>query len=252
MIERLLPDGVAVAEIHGGSRFDGALTPAEAEQVAGVAPRRQAEFGAGRACARSALCALGVAPVTIPTGPAGEPRWPTGVVGSITHCHRYAAAAVGRSQMLAAIGIDAEPDRALPAGILAGLATPDERAALPRRSGASDPHWDRLLFSAKEAVFKAWYPLTGCLIGFDAATVVFDPAAGTWGSFEVRLAGGPIRTMTGRWLAEQGLIACAVCVERPAQAAIAASTSSRAARVFPLTNESTWGRAAAIPPTSGR
>ena len=38
-------------------------------------------------------------------------------------------------------------------------------------------HWGRLLFSAKEAVYKAWYPLTGRWLGFEEARLTIDPGA---------------------------------------------------------------------------
>jgi enterobactin synthetase component D / holo-[acyl-carrier protein] synthase len=57
---------------------------------------------------------FGALPAPILPGPAGEPGWPPGVTGSITHCPGYRACAVARTEDLAAIGIDAEPDEELP------------------------------------------------------------------------------------------------------------------------------------------
>ena len=88
--------------------------------------------------------------------------WPAGIRGSMTHCAGYAAAAVGPISRISAIGIDAEPDAPLPDGVLDLVATAAERdrlAVTPRKPDI--PHWDRLLFSAKEAVYKAWFPLVG-------------------------------------------------------------------------------------------
>jgi hypothetical protein len=80
----------------------------------------------------------------------------------MTHCSGYAAAAVGRLQRISAIGIDAEPDAPLPDGVLDLVATPAERDRLAMTQHEPDsPNWDRLLFSAKEAVYKAWFPLVG-------------------------------------------------------------------------------------------
>ena len=64
-----------------------------------------------------------------------EPLWPAGVVGSITHCDGYRAAAVARATDLATVGIDAEPHEPLPDGVLAAIALPAEppRAARARR-----------------------------------------------------------------------------------------------------------------------
>ena len=167
-------------------------------------PRRRAEFTAGRACARAALAALGLPAAPVLAGRAGEPRWPAGVTGSITHCAGYRACAAARIADVAAIGIDAEPDAGLPAGLIESVAGQAERAWIARHA-ASDPAvcWDRLLFSAKEAVGKLWYPLTGHWPGF-GQFAVFPAAAGT---FEAHVAGS---RLTGRWLARGGLIVTAV------------------------------------------
>src|SRR5215470_7219682 len=187
LIAGLLPPTVAVAESAGGPPAAGpALFPAEAAAVRTAGPRRRAEFTAGRLCARAALARLGVPAAPILPGPAGEPQWPPGVTGSITHCSGYLACAVARAADVAAIGIDAEPDAGLPAGLIETVATGAERAWI-RRQAAAGPAvcWDRLLFSAKEAVGKLWYPLTGQWLGFHQAAVGL--AAG--GTFTVCLPG---------------------------------------------------------------
>jgi hypothetical protein len=63
-------------------------------------------------------------------GAAGEPIWPTGVQGSMTHCPGYAAAAVGLRSSISAIGIDAEPDAPFADKVLTLVATPAERHRL--------------------------------------------------------------------------------------------------------------------------
>lgn len=76
--------------------------------------RRQREFATARSCARTALARLGVPPVPVLASPRGAPRWPAGVVGSITHCDGYRAAAVAYTRDVVSLGIDAEPDEPLP------------------------------------------------------------------------------------------------------------------------------------------
>jgi enterobactin synthetase component D / holo-[acyl-carrier protein] synthase len=151
-----------------------------------------------------ALAGLGLPAAPVLTGRAGEPRWPAGVSGSITHCAGYRACAVARTADVAALGIDAEPDAELPAGLLESVADRAERTWIARQAAAgSAVCWDRLLFSAKEAVAKAWYPLTGHWLGFGQLTVFPDSA----GTFDARMAGS---RLTGRWLARDGLIVTAV------------------------------------------
>src|SRR2546423_6154826 len=150
VIGEILPDWVAVAESFGDLP-DAPLLGPEASAVASAVPSRQREFATGRAVARQALAALGVAPVPLARGPGGEPGWPAGVVGSITHCAGYRGAAVAPATRAASVGIDAEPDAPLPDGVLDLVSLPAERAALSTWSGLSS---DRLLLFAQESVCK--------------------------------------------------------------------------------------------------
>ena len=205
MLADLLPPAAAVAESLGPEPEPGAgLFPAEEALVRTADPRRRAEFTAGRACARTALARLGLPATPVLTGRAGEPRWPAGVTGSITHCAGYRACAVARTADLAGLGIDAEPDAGLPAGLIEAVASGAERAWIARLAAAGPAVcWDRLLFSAKEAAGKSWYPLTGQWPRFGDLTVF----PGTDGTFEADLGG---YAATGRWLARAGLIVTAV------------------------------------------
>ena len=161
------------------------LFPEEEALLARAVDKRRREFATARDCARGALAALGVAPVPILRGERGAPQWPPGIVGSITHCAGYRAAAVARASDVLTIGLDAEPDEMLPDGVLGSVSLPGERERL-RDLAAAAPGtcWDRLLFSAKESVYKAWFPLTGRWLGFEDADITIDAADGT---FEARL-----------------------------------------------------------------
>lgn len=211
LITRILPYAAVAAESVGELPEAGqGLFPAEERAVRTAGPRRRAEFAAGRRCARTALAGLGVSAAPILPGPAGEPQWPVGVVGSITHCPGYRACAVARAADLTAIGIDAEPDEELPGGLIEAVATAPERAWIRRQAAAgSAVRWARLVFSAKEAAGKAWYPLTGQWP--DRGDLAVSATAA--GTLTVRLpSAGPglPGTMTGRWLARDGLIITAV------------------------------------------
>lgn len=217
MIEGIVPKSAACAESFGGSPGTGLFAEEEALVARATAKRRQ-EFTAGRQCARSALAALGVPEAPIPRGYRGAPQWPDGIVGSITHCAGYCAAAVARTADLVTIGLDAEPDAALPGGVLEMVSRPAERTRL-RDLAAAWPgtSWDRLLFCAKEAVYKAWFPLTGRWLGFADADITIDATDGT---FSARLlvpmpapGGVPLGDgFTGRWLASGNLLLTAIAV----------------------------------------
>jgi 4'-phosphopantetheinyl transferase EntD len=216
MLASILPPEVIVAEVFGDRYDHGGLLAAEKSAVAGAGLKRRREFTAVRVCARQALARAGLPPAAIVPGPSGAPLWPPGVVGSMTHCAGYRACAIGRAEQITAIGIDAEPHDELPGGVLALVATESEQAALARlRRSAPETCWDRILFSAKEAVFKAWWPGNGRHLGFKQAELTVEPD----GTFLARLSGpGPAAdgqapvSYRGRWLVASELIATAVVV----------------------------------------
>lgn len=216
MIEALLPAAVAVAET-GEDGDDADLFPEEAVAVAKAVEKRRREFAGGRGCAHRALERLGVARGPVPAGERGEPIWPSGVVGTISHCRGYRGCAVARAADVVTIGIDAEPHAPLPEGLLGDVARREELGALSELARAEpDVNWDRLLFSAKEAVYKAWYPLTERWLGFEDAVLSFDPERR---EFSARLlvpgpvvAGAEISGFRGRWLVKDGLVMTAIAL----------------------------------------
>jgi len=159
MIESPFPGYVGFAVRTRESADGYRLDPAEARLVSPrMAHKRREEFVLGRAAAHAAFACLGVNPSPpILQGPMREPLWPEGYIGSITHTDGIAACAVCSRRHAAGIGIDLER---VPQGFDQDLcevvATDDERAWIDR---------DALrlirLFSAKEAVFKGFFPQTG-------------------------------------------------------------------------------------------
>jgi 4'-phosphopantetheinyl transferase EntD len=216
VISEILPAVVASAEAFDDPS-DAALFPAEEALIARAVQKRRREFTTGRHCARAALGRLGIAPVPILPGQAGAPQWPPGIVGSITHCAGYRAAAVARAGQVITIGLDAEPAQWLPGEVLGLVALPGERDRLLDLARAEPGVcWDRLLFSAKESVYKAWFPLAGRWLGFADADITINAADGT---FEARLlvpgpelGGVPLAGFTGRWLIAEGMILTAITV----------------------------------------
>jgi 4'-phosphopantetheinyl transferase EntD len=155
--------------------------PEEANTIRNLTPARRQEFLTGRACARRALSNLGLPAGAIPRGRDRDPLWPSGIVGSITHCTGYRAAAVAQSRHIQGIGIDAEPNERLDRDILRVIAIEKEFAELECLPGACC--WDRLLFSAKESVFKAWFPLTRRWLDFYDVNVKFSPETHSFRAF---------------------------------------------------------------------
>nr|WP_229848193.1 4'-phosphopantetheinyl transferase superfamily protein [Streptomyces melanogenes] len=228
LLEGLLPAHVVVAELFADPPTV-ELFPQEAELVAKAVDKRRREFATVRLCARTALAQLGHAPGPIlPTreGPAWAqraPRWPDGVVGSMTHCDGYRAAAVASTSAIASVGVDAEPNAPVPDGVREMVTRPEERVTLDRLA-ASHPAvaWDRLLFSAKESVFKAWFPLTGRWLDFGDCVITPDPESGTFtGALQVPgpvVDGVRVDVFRGRWRTVEGenggLVATGVVVGR--------------------------------------
>lgn len=136
------------------------LTQSEADQFATAVIAVRRASGAARAVARKLLHEAGLSePVSLPKLASGAPAWPTGFAGSLSHDESFAVAAIVLTRRVRSVGIDVEPVRPLPANLLGLVATPRERAAL-----AGDLLAARLLFSMKEAVYKATYPLDGVVL----------------------------------------------------------------------------------------
>ena len=131
-----------------------ALMPQEAPAFAGSVEKVRRASGAARIVARQLLARLGHPEWPVVKGAAGAPIWPAGVTGSLAHDGRVAVAAVARLGAVAGLGIDVEPAELLPSELLELVMTPQERARI-----ADDPYGGRLIFAAKEAVYKAVYPL---------------------------------------------------------------------------------------------
>lgn len=183
MTEDLLPLGVVFAE-SWGDEPSALLFGEELDQIDNAVESRKREFATARSLARQALGGLGLQQAPILRGAKGDPLWPPGVVGSITHCTGYRAAAVARGTHLQALGIDAEIDDALPPEVIRSILVPEELSWI--ESASSRRHWDRVFFSAKESVYKAWFPLMHCWLDFTQVAVTVDPVAG---EFRVRSVG---------------------------------------------------------------
>ena len=212
LMRAVLPerDGLVFAELYHDPP-ELAPLPEEEELISRAVAKRRNEFVTARHCARLAMGQLGVPEAPILKGEKGDPRWPDGLVGSLTHCDGYRGAVVGRSAAVRSVGIDAEPH-----GVLPAISLPAERheiSALP-----AGLHWDRILFCAKEATYKVWFPLTQRWLGFEDAHITFDvDSGGTTGTFVSRIlidpaarSGPPLTQLAGRWSVAQGLALTAI------------------------------------------
>lgn len=167
-------------------------------------PKRRAEFLAGRLCAQRALLRLQGHTYVPSIGQDKAPTWPKGTVGSITHSDHWAAALVAKQEQFLGVGIDIERCLSKEDGQkLAGtLLTANERERLNELTVEQLALMVTLIFSLKESLFKALYPLVGKRFYFeDAELVAWDNAAGT---ARLRL----LSDLDRQWPADRELEAC--------------------------------------------
>ena len=154
---RLLPEEKAIAESFGSQK-------------------RRDEFILGRICAHRALSRFGLESVPIlRNSETREPCWPNSVWGSITHSAGFAAVAVGLKKDINGIGIDLESfSRSLDIKISRHVCVNSELEWLESLSTKQAHRALRIIFSAKESIFKCLYPRTKTYFSFKDAEVSLD------------------------------------------------------------------------------
>ncbi|WP_343582941.1 4'-phosphopantetheinyl transferase superfamily protein [Pseudomonas sp.] len=155
-------------------------------------PPRRREFTAGRLCAVAALADLGMEPAWLAIAqPYRYARFPLGVVGSISHAQNLALACAADAHYYAGVGVDAEPIALHPElwGMVEQVMTSHERACLESMSKAQALRFFYLSFSAKEAFYKAVYPLCHTDMEFSEAELA---AWDLQGRFQLRLTSARI------------------------------------------------------------
>jgi 4'-phosphopantetheinyl transferase EntD len=180
----LLAARIAPAEVAGVSieDFSGGAHPEEEALAATFAAGRSREFLAGRLAAARALAALGAPDCAILRGESGEPLLPEGYALSISHGAGLALAAAARKDALSSLGIDVETTGRLSRKLWRRIFTPSEAASL---AAAPDPAaLATAAFSAKEALYKAAFPLSGRGVEMKQVELSFFPD----GVFRARIA----------------------------------------------------------------
>jgi 4'-phosphopantetheinyl transferase EntD len=180
---QLFPPTVRVVELSDPDLAE-PLFPEEELAVARAVEKRRVEFALGRTAARKALGALGIAPVALPANPDRSVAWPDGVCGSITHAERICAAVAALRSDHAGLGIDAEVNGRVQRNLWSHVATAREIAWFEAQSDELEAaRRATLLFSAKEAFYKAQFCKSRAWVGFHDAELTFDAS----GAFEVEL-----------------------------------------------------------------
>lgn len=177
-----LPPSVSFSIVRGPCD-EGALLPEEREELAPVtSTKRRAEYTAGRAAVRAALRAIGTqfADVPVLRGNEGEPLWPAAIVGSLTHSHGVAIAAVALRTEVALLGIDLEliePGRQAGRDVSSYIASEEEQRWIHEQPEEALLR-TRMLFSAKESIYKAFWPLYRKYFGFKQAALIWNSERG--------------------------------------------------------------------------
>lgn len=182
--------------------YDG-LDPLERTLVSQAVDVRKAEFGDARWCAHQALSELGATGPVL-RGERGMPLFPDGFVGSITHTQGFRAAVAVPYSSVRSIGIDAEPADVLPEGVFDAIARASEVPQMSTLVAAGVTCPDRLLFCAKEATYKAWFPMTQRWLDFDQAEISLR-ADGTLISY-ILVRPTPVPFIEGRWVIRDGYV----------------------------------------------
>lgn len=192
-------------EFSGGNIqvVSGSLYPVEYDTIRKAAPKRKAEFRAGRIHARNALRKIGCPRLPIRTGSNREPLWPSGFTGSISHSAELCCAVAALSDNYMGLGVDLEHTHVLDADLIDYVCDSEEYASIASelrlKNQLTDP--GKLIFSIKEAVFKSYFPISNNWLGFRDLWAEIDATSST---FVVRVVKpcavfGGLHWIRGRW-----------------------------------------------------
>lgn len=215
----LFAAGVCAAELREPGDID-TLSERERRCVANAVLKRVQEFAAGRQCARAALAQLGITDFQLLAAADRQPLWPAGVIGSITHTRGYCAAVVASRARFAGLGLDAEQAQVVHEALWPQICTSAELTRLGQLPPSQRVRVATLMFSAKEAFYKAQYPLTGEWLHFRAVEVQAQDWLAASGSFEVRprrqlvLEQHEFASVTGRFVFDRQFVIAAVALPR--------------------------------------
>ena len=202
---------VAVAVTDPRREYTGAF-PAEIDELPRAVDKRRREYIAGRVAAHRAMEKLGLSARPVLANRVRAPSWPRGLAGSLSHNDTTCVAAVARAAQVRSLGIDVEDDTPLAADLVATICTVEERAWLATQSDPARGRLAKLIFSAKEAVYKCQYPVSHRVLDFNAVLVTPDVDTGQFEATFLERAGPfPMHArLDGRFAVSGGLIHTAI------------------------------------------
>jgi 4'-phosphopantetheinyl transferase EntD len=157
------------------SMWNASLHPEEQCFVRYAVPERRRHFAAGRACAREALKRFGIENFPLRVGTAHEPLWPSGIVGSLSHCSGYCGVAVSRRRATLALGLDVDSAAPLMPRLRRIVCSQTEQEWIDRHPRPRYSDWAKIIFSAKESVYKCYFSLTGRRLNFHQVEIRLVP-----------------------------------------------------------------------------
>jgi 4'-phosphopantetheinyl transferase EntD len=146
---------------------------------------------------------LGVSNFPVQRKKCGQPVWPNGITGSISHCSDYCCVAVGQEKEYISIGLDVEKIKPLEVSIWNYICTNEEQFWLHSLVPEKQHIGVLLLFSAKECYFKYQFPLTTQWLDFHDVRVRIKSDLN---EFEVIFTDGrdqALKVVTGRYVVTQ-------------------------------------------------
>ena len=209
LVDGLMPASVRMA---GSPVHDcvSSMWPGERRLVERAVESRRWEFATGRLLARSLLADLGHPDYELLRDEDRTPRWPETVVGSITHSAEQCLVAVGRASEFRGVGIDLEPDESTDSDIQRVVCRGPEHDWVAAAGEAERGRRCRIVFSVKEAVYKAFYPRTRTFWNFQDVGVSIDLEAESYRAELPKGAG--LASVTGRVRCRAGWIVSALAV----------------------------------------
>tara|TARA_Y100001934_G_scaffold266153_1_gene345267 strand:- start:184 stop:900 length:717 start_codon:yes stop_codon:yes gene_type:complete len=177
MFSNPFPDHIPFCLLPIHSTSNQKLHPAEENyfsQLSSVS--RKEHFRSGRICAREVLSKLGTLGQPVLRDPqTREPLWPEGISGAITHSGNWAAAAAGKTSDVSGIGIDLEDlERQVDSRISRHVCIPEEQKWLQECGEDFLEQNLKIIFSAKESIFKAFFPYTRTYLHFHDARILME------------------------------------------------------------------------------
>lgn len=143
------------------------------EELINAVAKRKSEFLAGRYCVKQLAKRLkipGADSIEVKIGPHRAPIWPLGTLGSITHNTSTALCLLSNDASVGALGLDIENIVAEELmGSISGQVCSQQEIELLLSKGFDHCEAFTLVFSAKESIFKALYPMVSTYFDYKEA-----------------------------------------------------------------------------------